>query len=339
MTPTSVPLTIALPTYNGARHLAETLRSILDQSVADPFDLLVSDDRSEDETLTIIRQLAGDRARILINPERLGLAGNWNRCASLATTPLLAIIHQDDRLLPGHLAAHLAAFAQHPRLGMTCGAFQVIDAAGSPISPSVIERPDLGPTDRFFPPGSFVAELAARNPVRCSTVMLRVEALNDVGGFDPAYRYAVDWDCWLRIARCWSVAWLATPSVAVRWHAESETHRFHRGSSDLDEVAQLLDQIHSHDAAVLPHPRNLRRSANRSLSAAYLNRSLDALHAGNAPLASSCLRRSLSLHRPILFRILRDPRLAFQMATLAIAPHWASRQFQRPDKPTDSAGF
>lgn len=331
MTPSSVPLTVALPTLNGARHLAETLRAILDQSPI-PFDLLVCDDRSADETLDLIQQIAGDRARIVVNPERLGLAGNWNRCAALAQTPLLAIVHQDDVLLPGHLAAHLTTFAQRPDLGMSCGAIQIIDESSQPISPLIIERPELGPTDRLFPPGAFVAELAARNPVRCSSVMLRVDALNDVGGFDPAYRYAVDWDCWLRIARRWSVAWLADPTVAVRWHAESETHRFHRGTADLDEVARLLDQVHTLDTALLPDPRTSRRAADRSLSAAYLNRSLDALHAGNAPLAHSCLRRSLSLHRPILGRILRDPRLALQMSALAIAPRWASRRFQRPER-------
>lgn len=329
MTPSSVPLTVALPTYNGARHLAETLRSILDQS-SPSFDLLVCDDRSEDETLPEIQWLAGDRARIVVNSERLGLAGNWNRCASLSRTPYLAIVHQDDVLLPGHLASLLRAFSQLPDLGMACGATQVIDEFSRPIPPSVIACPDLGPADRLFPPGSFVAELAERNPVRCSAVMLRVDALNDVGGFDPSYRYAVDWDCWLRIARRWPVAWLATPTVAVRWHSESETHRFQRGTADLDEVARLLDQVHTLDAALLPDPLASRRAADRALSAAYLNRSLDALHAGDAPLARSCLGRSFSLHRPILGRILRDPRLALQMAALVLAPRWATRHLQHP---------
>ncbi len=48
-------ITVAIPTYNGAKHLAEALRGILVQdSVA--FDLLISDDRSEDETLEIARK-------------------------------------------------------------------------------------------------------------------------------------------------------------------------------------------------------------------------------------------------------------------------------------------
>ncbi len=108
-------LTVAVPTYNGARHLAEALKSILAQEAA-PFDLIVSDDRSEDETLAIVGRFAGDRARIEVNSERLGLAGNWNRCVVLSRTEWVAIFHQDDVMLPGHLAAHRAGDPGDPRI-------------------------------------------------------------------------------------------------------------------------------------------------------------------------------------------------------------------------------
>jgi glycosyltransferase involved in cell wall biosynthesis len=325
MPPTS-RLTVAIPTFNGARHIAEALRGLLSQGGID-FDLLVCDDRSDDDTAAIVRREAGDRARIELNPDRLGLAGNWNRCAELARTPLLAIVHQDDLLLPGHLATNAAVFDSHPGLGMACGASEVIDEHGRKIPPSVIERPGLGPTDRFFPAGSFVAELSWSNPVRCSAVTLRREALREVGGFDPSYRYAVDWECWLRIARRWPVAWLSRPTVAVRWHPGSETHRFHRGSADLDEVARLLQLVHELDAPLLADPLASRRAADRFLSRAYLNRSLDALHAGDATLARQCLRRSLTLRPALLAVIASDPRLAVQMAALALAPRWSARRF------------
>ena len=115
------PLTVAIPTCNGAAHLAETLRSILEQDCG-PFDLRVCDDRSDDGTLELVRALAGDRARIAVNEERLGLAGNWNRCVELCRTPLIAIIHQDDVLCPGHLAGHIRAFARRSfgRSGLQC---------------------------------------------------------------------------------------------------------------------------------------------------------------------------------------------------------------------------
>src|SRR4051794_14132307 len=77
-------MTVAIPTCNGARHLAVALRGILAQEGVE-FELVVSDDRSEDESLAIVRAEAGDRARVFVNGERLGLAGNWNRCLAIAT--------------------------------------------------------------------------------------------------------------------------------------------------------------------------------------------------------------------------------------------------------------
>ena len=329
-------LTVALPTFCGARHVGDALRGILAQRGPE-FNLLVSDDRSDDDTLDVVRRLAGDRARIEVNADRLGLAGNWNRCVDRAETPIVAIVHQDDVPRPDHLATHLAAFDGTPDLGFTAGATEVIDADGLPISPTVIERPDLGPADRVYPPSGFVAELAARNPVRCSAVMLRAEALRAVGGFDPSYRYAVDWECWLRLSRAFPVAWIARPTVAVRWHPESETHRFRRGTDDLIEVARLFDQIHSRDAALLPNPRRSRRQADTFLARAFLNRSHQALRAGDAPLARRCLARALSTRPSILGAIFRDPRLAGQMLALGLSPRLAGSLLRRPDPDTPPA--
>ena len=93
-------LTVALPTFDGSRHLGDALAGILEQQDV-AFDLIVSDDRSDDETLAIVRERTGDRARILVNSERLGLAGNWNRCVELSRTEWVAIFHQDDVMRPG----------------------------------------------------------------------------------------------------------------------------------------------------------------------------------------------------------------------------------------------
>ena len=115
-TTTSI-LTVAVPTCNGAGHLREALRSVLAQEGI-ALELLVSDDRSDDDTLEIVRATGGDRVRIEVNSERLGLAGNWNRCAELSRTPLVAIFHQDDVMLPGHLQAHAAALESDESVGI-----------------------------------------------------------------------------------------------------------------------------------------------------------------------------------------------------------------------------
>ncbi len=230
-------LTVAIPTCNGAAHVAEAVRQ---HSVAGRlrFELIVVDDRSDDDTLVVIRTLTGDRARIELNSERLGLAGNWNRCVALASTPLISIFHQDDVMLPGHLSAHAASFADDGSLGLIASASMVIDDHGQVVPHTVVEQGGLGPIDRVVEPGQLARSMAGGNPLRCSAVTLNVAAFRQAGGFDPRLRYVVDWDFWLRLSRTWRVAWLQTPTVLVRWHPASETHRFKTGMADLDESAR-----------------------------------------------------------------------------------------------------
>jgi glycosyltransferase involved in cell wall biosynthesis len=310
-------LTVALPTCNGARHLRATLAGIQAQTGVD-FDMIVSDDRSDDDTIAIVSETLGDRARISRNPERLGLAGNWNRCVALSRTPCVAILHQDDVLLPGHLLAHLGAFERNPDLGFVASAAKVIDQDGKPVDPAVVDRGGCGSEDRVFPPGGFVRELGVSNPLRCSAVTLNASAHAEVGGFDPGFRYAVDWDFWLRVARVRPIAWLAEPTVAIRWHRGSETHRFKVGTRDLEEIERLLGAIHDHDAQGWPDASEFRQRGRYRLARAYLNRTHDAIKAGDPRLARQCLDRAFQLRPGILKTIAADPRLAARLAWLLL---------------------
>ena len=106
---------------------------------------------------------------------------------------------------------------------------------------------------------------------------VRVSPLNaaahaEVGGFDPSYRYVVDWDFWLRVARTRPVVWLARPTVSIRWHLASETHRFKTGTADLDETVRLLAELFEADGPSLLNGKQLRTRANRRLARAFLNR-------------------------------------------------------------------
>lgn len=312
-------ITVAVPTMNGSRHLAGTLRSILDQQGAS-FDLLVCDDRSDDDTLSVVDAAAGDRVRVLVNGERLGLAGNWNRCVAEARTPLVAIVHQDDLLLPGHLERHVGSFQRDPSVGLVASASVVVDDAGKPVPASAVGRGGLGDVDRTFTPAEALPALAVANPLRCSAVSMRVRAHLDSGGFDPRLRYVVDWDHWLRTIERWSLAWHAQPSVAVRWHPASETHRFRTGTLDLEETERLLEALHQGPLAHIEGRREIERLSRRSLARAYLNRAYTASRAGDGRLAWDCLARALRLQPAILGTLLLDPRLVARLAAASLLP-------------------
>ncbi len=327
---TSAPaLAVAIPTCNGLPHLAEAIRSILSQQGI-AYELVVSDDRSDDGSLEMVRALAGDRARIEVNSERLGLAGNWNRCLALARTPFVAIFHQDDVMKPGHLAAHVEAFAGDDGIGLVAGASDVIDDRGAAVPESIVGRGGLGPVDRVFAAKTLAAAMVEGNPLRCSAVTIRRAAFEDVGGFDPMLRFVLDWDYWLRVSRRWKLAWLARPSVSVRWHGASETHRFKTGTADLEESARMLETLFAVDLKDEPGADRRRRTATQKLARAFLNRAHDALRAGRSDLARQALQRGLGLAPSQVSAFLGDPRLAIQMASLALAPGLAGRLFGRP---------
>ena len=310
-------LTVALPTYNGEAHLAETLASILAQDDVE-FDLIVVDDQSADQSVALVRRLAGDRARIEVNPSRLGLAANWNLCAARCRTPFLSIIHQDDVWLPSHLAAHLEALLSDPEIGLVASGSIVIDEQGQEIGGNVIQRGGLGDQDRVFEAGGLTELMAVENPLRCSAVSMRVQAHRQAGGFDPALGYVVDWDFWLRVASTWRVAWLARASVAIRWHRGSETHRLRQGRRDLDEARDLIERVVGEQLSSHPRIRAIRRHGRLRLASAYLNRCYDSLKNGLRDLARDCLKEALRTDPRILWSILGDPRLAGRLARLAI---------------------
>jgi glycosyltransferase involved in cell wall biosynthesis len=316
-------LTVAIPTCNGACFVAEAVQSVLSQRDVG-CDIHIHDDRSDDDTIAVIRSIAGDRARVEINSERLGLAGNWNRCVEASRTPFVAVFHQDDMMLPGHLQGHEAVIKADPDLGFVCGASKVIDENGAEVPPSVVGRVMIDSVDRLYEPGAFLAELTAFNPLRCSAVTLSKSVHAAVGGFDPSYRYVVDWDYWIRAARRHSVAWLASESVAIRWHSSSETHRFKAGTADLDESIRLLDTLSKYPEIDAKASRPL---AGRRLARAFLNRAYDAAKMGDRALMMRALMRGISLDRGIIRQIAIDPRLAARLAAsfvgsaVRIGPH------------------
>ena len=305
--------TIAIPTYNGAEHLREALLSAKSQEGID-LAFLLSDDRSDDDTVKIAREMLGDRIHVSVNSERLGLAGNWNQCARLSDTPFLAILHQDDVLLKNHLAKHLAAFHLDPNIGLCASASKVVDRAGKLVPENVVGTGGLGPEDRVFQPREVLPLMTGGNPFRCSAISLRRSAFETTEGFDPRLKYVVDWDFWIKIAKANAVAWLAEPTVLVRWHKESETHRFATDTIDLEESAkliqELLDDLRTDPAAL----QTLRSRVNQTLARAYLNRAYVAAKASNSPLAKRAILESWRLDRQGLLRQLgKDPGLAFRV--------------------------
>lgn len=99
-------VSVALCTYNGAAYLEPQLQSLARQSRL-PDELVVCDDQSTDETARIVGNFAQQApfpVSLNINPQRLGVTGNFERAFALCQGKFIAPCDQDDLWLPEKLA-------------------------------------------------------------------------------------------------------------------------------------------------------------------------------------------------------------------------------------------
>ncbi len=99
-----VTVSLALPVYNGERHLAETLESLLAQEFQD-FELLISDNGSTDGTPDLVRAYAARDARIVFERHEVnrGAIWNYNHLVHRARGRYLKWCGHDDLCAPSYL--------------------------------------------------------------------------------------------------------------------------------------------------------------------------------------------------------------------------------------------
>jgi glycosyltransferase involved in cell wall biosynthesis len=110
-------LGIGLPVYNGEKHVALALDSILAQTYEN-FELIISDNASTDRTEEICRDYArrDRRVRYLRNSENLGAAKNYNRVFELFSGgKYFRWNSHDDLIAPSYLEKCVAALEASPR--------------------------------------------------------------------------------------------------------------------------------------------------------------------------------------------------------------------------------
>ena len=110
-------ISVALCTYNGAKYIEQQLRSILGQTMS-VGEIIVSDDKSTDNTLDIVEKIAKNNPdvmfRILRNKESLGVCGNFKQAMEACTGDIIFLSDQDDEWLPEKVSVTIDWFEQNP---------------------------------------------------------------------------------------------------------------------------------------------------------------------------------------------------------------------------------
>ena len=110
-----------IPLFNAEKYIAESIHSILQQTLL-PQEIIVVDDGSSDGSVAAIP--SDPHITVLRCPHR-GISPTIEEGIQAATGEFLAFLDADDRWLPDKLALQYAALQQDPSLGMVFGAARV----------------------------------------------------------------------------------------------------------------------------------------------------------------------------------------------------------------------
>lgn len=127
-------LSIGVPVYNGADFIHEAITSHLEQDFGD-FELVVSDNCSDDATPDIVNELAKADPRITYsrNDENIGGPANFNRLFRLTSAPLFRWAAADDRIEPGYLSSVIAMMDDDPSIVIGHSQSLLIDPKSEPM--------------------------------------------------------------------------------------------------------------------------------------------------------------------------------------------------------------
>lgn len=222
MHPTQPLVSVVTPTYNGERHLAETIRSVLGQEFSD-FEYIIVDDASTDGTEGILRSYADKDPRIRCFrlerntgqpaiPRNLGIRN--------ARGKYIALLDHDDLWLPEKLSLQIGYMENHPYVAVTHG--NAFNLRGDPDQPLATywKKPPHGENQRIY------RKLLRGCCVISCTAVARKDLMTEAGLFPEAEgpRFVPDdWLLWIKMSRKHPFTYLDRPLAYYRIHSANLT--------------------------------------------------------------------------------------------------------------------
>jgi len=208
-------VSVIIPCYNAEKFLSTTLQSVLKQTY-DNIEIIIVDDGSTDSTSQIVSNLIEqnptDKKIIFYRQANKGVSAARNLGIQMASGEIIAFLDSDDIWYPHKVITQLELLDAHSDVVIVASNFDRLSPYGKLLKTKKISK-KIYYLD--------FQQLAVKNKIGTSTVMVRKEIFEKVGFFDESLRGPEDWDMWLRIAKVGKIAYIDEPLAIYREHYES----------------------------------------------------------------------------------------------------------------------
>jgi glycosyltransferase involved in cell wall biosynthesis len=206
-------VSVIVPVYNGARFIAEAIKSIWAQNY-NPMEIIVVDDGSTDDTPNIVQSFKGIR---YIRQSNQGVAAARNTGIHNSKAQLIAFLDADDYWANDKLNVQVDCLLKHPHIGYTLGVQRNFLEYG-------IERPFWLKEEHLL--NEHIGFL--------QTLVIRREIFDMVGLFNPDLRITEDVEWFSRVADA-SITKMVVPEAVVyrRIHDSNLGYQLKSGNGNL----------------------------------------------------------------------------------------------------------
>lgn len=271
------------PSYNQARFLEETIRSVLEQDYP-ALEYLIVDDGSTDGSSEIIRRYAS-RLAWWTEQANAGQSAALNRGFEHARGGYLGFLSGDDTLLPGAIARLVDVLERDPEVVLAYGDGLYTDETSETVGYAYSREWDTGLVLR-----------TAKNPVVQQTALWSRRGWELAGPFDEGFGYYFDLEFYLRLSVHGAFRRIPEPLATARLHAASK--------SVSDVLLKARDSARFADVVLRDAglPATLRADASRGCSAMLLRSGMNYYAALDPPQARRQLLRAVFAHPAVVSR-------------------------------------
>jgi len=181
---------VLIATMGGAR-LEEVVRTYLDQAPADLEVVIVVDEPAVDRARLLAPLRADGRLKLIFNECNVGVTRSLNKGLEACRGALVLRNDDDDLPRPDRVAKTVRFFESHPECDLAYAFARGVDSS-SGRSWTI-----AGPSSD----AEIKARLLHRNFIVHSSIAFRADRIKALGGYDPTFRYAQDYDLYLRCIR------------------------------------------------------------------------------------------------------------------------------------------
>ena len=260
-------VSIIIPAYNCSKVITKTLVSVYEQTYQN-WEIIIIDDGSTDDTKSAL-ETHMDRIRYFYQ-ENKGTAAARNAGVRRANGGLIAFLDNDDLWLPDKIALQVQAMQENPNIGLVFTDGKLFDENGILKNSLINERiqswiDQNKDEDPHVVKGWIARELFFGNIIASATsVLLRKESIESVGGFDEQISIADDYDIWLRIAQHYPVVLIYLPLYMWRYREDSASGpKENRGYVWKKAALPVLEKN------LFIAPKEMRKEVRLSLSRKY----------------------------------------------------------------------